>query len=98
MAASVRQADSVARFGGDEFVVLIVDITDRENATIFAEKIIAKLSAPYIIADLELNIGASIGISLLPEDAENVESLITKADTAMYAAKNLGRNCYCFAS
>jgi diguanylate cyclase (GGDEF)-like protein len=97
LSEGVRHADLAARFGGDEFVVLLADIADCEAATAFAEKLIAKLSASYVIRDIEIKIGVSIGIALLPDDAENVESLIAQADTAMYEAKNSSGNCYCLA-
>jgi diguanylate cyclase (GGDEF)-like protein len=94
---SFRAADLVARFGGDEFVVLLTDSGDREATGKLAEKLIARLSVPYRINERETNIGASIGIAFLPDDAEEIESLIAQADAAMYDAKRAGRNCYRFA-
>ncbi|TXT37679.1 MAG: PAS/PAC sensor-containing diguanylate cyclase [Comamonadaceae bacterium] len=94
---SIRAVDMVARFGGDEFVMLLPDMGDREAADRFAEKLIARLSEPYRIGDLEMRIGASIGIAFLPGDAADIESLIVQADAAMYDAKRAGRNCWRFA-
>lgn len=92
-----RQADMVARFGGDEFVVLLTDVRDRECLRSMADKVIARLSEPYLVDGVRYSIGASIGIACLPDDAEDIESLIAQADAAMYDAKRAGRNCSRFA-
>ncbi|MBS1158918.1 MAG: diguanylate cyclase protein [Proteobacteria bacterium] len=92
-----RAADMVARLGGDEFVVLLTDIGDQAAAARLAEKIIGQLAEPYQLNQQPLKIGASIGIAFLPDDAEDIESLIAQADAAMYDAKRAGRNCYRFA-
>lgn len=92
-----RQADMVARFGGDEFVVLLTDVRDREKCAALANKLIARLSEPYRIGERTFVIGASIGIAFFPDDAEDIESLIAQADAAMYDAKRAGRNCCRFA-
>lgn len=97
LAEGFRQADLVARFGGDEFVVLLTEIRDREAARALAEKIIGRLSAPYQVGDEEIVIGASIGIAFMPDDADDIRSLIAQADAAMYDAKRAGRNCCRFA-
>lgn len=94
---SVRKADMVARYGGDEFVVLLTDIRDLEAAAGLAEKIIARLSQPFSLNEVTVSIGASIGLAFLPDDAEDIESLIAQADAAMYDAKRAGRNCCRFA-
>jgi diguanylate cyclase (GGDEF)-like protein len=93
----VRQADTVARFGGDEFVVLLADIADRDAAGRVAQKCLDHLGEPYAIAELEVRIGASIGIALFPDDADAPNTLISRADVAMYDAKHRGRNCFRFA-
>lgn len=93
---SVRQGDSVARIGGDEFTILVPEITSLHLLEILANRVISKLSAPIHIKKNNLVVSTSIGISVFPEDGTSVESLIKNADTAMYRAKDLGRNNYCF--
>ena len=94
--AWVRGSDTVSRQGGDEFVVLLSEIEHAEDAARSAEKILLALAAPHSIAEKELHITASIGISVYPEDGRDAETLIRCADTAMYHAKNKGRNNYQF--
>lgn len=91
----VRASDTVCRHGGDEFVILLLD-DHSENAALTAEKILHALSQPYFIGTHELYVTTSIGISLYPEDGHDAESLIRSADTALYQAKNKGRDNYQF--
>jgi diguanylate cyclase (GGDEF)-like protein len=93
----VRESDAVARFGGDEFVLLLTDLPAPQAARAVAEKIIARLSAPYRISGVELVVGASVGIALFPDDADDIGALIAQADAAMYDAKRAGRGCCRFA-
>lgn len=93
----VRAVDTVSRLGGDEFVVLLLDC-DADAVKAVAEKILATLALPHLVSTLELQITASIGISLFPEDGTNAQSLIKKSDAAMYQAKQNGRNSYQFSS
>lgn len=88
----VRKSDTVSRFGGDEFVVLLNNISSIEHCTSVAQKIIKEMSKPFIIQGFEVFSGASIGITLLPEDADNAKELLRLADLAMYKAKENGRN------
>lgn len=88
----VRKSDTVSRFGGDEFVVLLNNISSIEHCTNVAQKIIKEISKPFIIQGFEVFSGASIGITLLPEDADNAKELLRLADLAMYKAKENGRN------
>jgi diguanylate cyclase (GGDEF)-like protein/PAS domain S-box-containing protein len=92
----VRSSDTVCRLGGDEFVVLLNESHLAENAVQTAEKILLALASAYTIAQQELHITASIGISTYPNDADNAQDLIKNADTAMYQAKEEGRNNYQF--
>lgn len=89
---SVRAADTVARLGGDEFTVSMPNQSDACTVEKVAAKIIQKLSEPFLLANQEVYLSASIGITLYPRDADNLEDLIKHADQAMYAAKNSGRN------
>lgn len=88
----IRKGDSLSRFGGDEFVLLLPMIKEAIYAVQLAEKIIGTLESPLEIAGHELGIGASIGISLYPGDGGEARVLIKKADEAMYLAKQRGRN------
>lgn len=93
----LRESDIVARLGGDEFVVLLNRISERSKALHIAENILKTFAQPIQMDDREFLIGGSIGISLFGEDAHNEEELMNHADTAMYAAKEIGRNnvqCY----
>ena len=94
----LRAYDMLARFGGDEFVVLLVNMTEPDDVERIAEKIIDALSPRLRIADRELFVSASIGISLFPGDADSPGELLRKADAAMYTSKEAGRNCHRFYS
>ena len=96
MEQCVRESDTVARMGGDEFAVILGDVAQTDDASRVAQKIIDSLSTPLLLDGKDCHVGASIGISLYPHDGENSESLLTKADGAMYSAKNKGKNTYCF--
>ncbi len=93
---SVRGSDTVSRQGGDEFVILLSEIAHPEDAATSAGKILSSLSAPHSIAGNDLHIDGSIGISIYPGDGEDAETLIKNADTAMYHAKEKGRNNFQF--
>lgn len=88
----VREEDTVARLGGDEFVVLMEDIDSPDRAEIAAQRILACLAPPLAYKDQEFFVGCSVGLSLYPEDGDSTEALIRNADTAMYQAKQQGRN------
>ncbi|HTF25003.1 MAG TPA: EAL domain-containing protein [Candidatus Limnocylindria bacterium] len=92
----VRGSDTVSRMGGDEFVILLSEIAYPEDAAKSARKLLLLLSAPHFIAGNDLQIDGSIGISVYPEDGEDAETLIKNADTAMYHAKENGRNNFQF--
>ncbi len=91
----VRQADLVARQGGDEFVV-VMEYIDSEVVSIVADKIIEQVAEVVHLGDNKAYVGASIGISIYPDDGDDVETLTRSADIAMYQAKEAGRNQYCF--
>ena len=92
----IRQEDTLARFGGDEFLVIARDISDRENAQKIAKKILESLQKPFKLAGQDVYTTISIGVSIYPDDSQNAESLIKYADSAMYQAKEQGRNNFCF--
>ena len=94
----VREVDTVARMGGDEFVLVLTSTTGQEAAGIIATRIINALSEPILINNQACNIGASIGIANYPKDGETRDALLTKADAAMYDAKESGKNTYRFCS
>ncbi|WP_392339125.1 EAL domain-containing protein [Moritella marina] len=90
---NVRATDIVCRLGGDEFVVILSEIKYVNEAKVLADKLIAEISKPYLLQEKHDGvISASIGITLTPDDASDVETLVKNADTAMYHAKELGRN------
>ncbi len=89
----VRASDTVSRQGGDEFVLLL-ELQHLEDASLTAQKLIKAVAAPYEVAHHRLHVTASIGISLFPDDASDVEAVMRNADTAMYQAKRDGRNRY----
>jgi diguanylate cyclase (GGDEF)-like protein/PAS domain S-box-containing protein len=92
--ACVRDSDTVARLGGDEFIVLLPRLLHADDALPVAEKIIEAIRYPFHIDARELFVTTSIGISLFPEDGTDAEALIKNADTAMYQAKEVGRDNY----
>jgi diguanylate cyclase (GGDEF)-like protein len=92
----IRESDIVGRLGGDEFAVLITDLTDVQDVPLIAEKIVRKLSRKYILNNSELYITASIGIGMFPANGQDKETLIKNAETAMYHAKEQGRNGFQF--
>lgn len=89
---SIRGSDITARFGGDEFIVLLRSLTAAEQAAMVAEKLLEQLTLPFHLNGHELSIGASIGISLYPSDSQSGSELLRFADLAMYHAKSEGGN------
>ncbi|KKO45797.1 hypothetical protein WG68_08785 [Arsukibacterium ikkense] len=94
--ACIRKSDTVARFGGDEFVVLLTALLHRDDAAIVAEKILVKLSQPLQLSFGQVMVGASIGIAIYPHDATSSTGLLKQADKQMYLAKQRGKNDYSF--
>lgn len=88
--AQVRQSDTIGRYGGDEFVILLAEITQPSDAALVAEKILAALAAPSRVDHHQISLSASIGIALFPDDGTDVATLVTHADTAMYRCKEHG--------
>jgi diguanylate cyclase (GGDEF)-like protein/PAS domain S-box-containing protein len=98
MSSLIRESDTVARLGGDEFLILMEGIGDPADASAVAEKILENLRGTPVCLEQEFFIGASIGISIFPQDGEQLATLIKHADVAMYRAKERGRNTYEFFS
>jgi diguanylate cyclase (GGDEF)-like protein/PAS domain S-box-containing protein len=94
----LRESDTVARLGGDEFVVLVENVDEPHRGGIIAEKIIAAFVPPFMRDREPLSVSTSIGISSFPSDGTDAETLLKKADIAMYRAKEMGRNSYCYFS
>ncbi len=94
--ACVRDTDTVCRQGGDEFVILLTEIEQPGDAAHVADTLCASFAPPHIVADLELHVTFSIGISIYPDDAVDVDMLLKNADTAMYQVKANGRRHYQF--
>ena len=94
--ATVRASDTVARMGGDEFVVILQDVSERRDAEIVAQKLLSTLADPVVFKDKAFDVAASIGISLYPDDDKNIESLLQKADEAMYRTKKKTGNNFGF--
>ncbi|MBI5659276.1 MAG: EAL domain-containing protein [Nitrosomonadales bacterium] len=92
----VRATDTVARLGGDEFAVVLSQLADASHAEDSAQKILAGLAEPFRLGSEIVYVSASIGISLYPSDAADIESLMKEADQAMYVAKNQGRNRFSY--
>ena len=94
LTTSVREVDSVSRFGGDEYTIVLVNLEHRDDAEKVAKKVLAALAKPYQVDSHELYVTASIGISMYPQDSEDLDNLIKKADIAMYHAKGQGGDRY----
>jgi diguanylate cyclase (GGDEF)-like protein/PAS domain S-box-containing protein len=98
MLRSVRRADTVSRYSGDEFLILLRDITSPEHAGRVAEVLLKALRQPFMIDGVELRISATVGVGLFPENGDTGEAIIRCADAAMYEAKESGRNAFRFFS
>lgn len=91
---ATRKSDTVARFGGDEFIILVDDIEDAKNLEYIASKLIKAIQQPMRVRNLDINVTTSIGISLFPHHGTDFNQLIKNADLALYVAKSEGRNAY----
>ncbi len=96
MQAVLRQSDTLGRLGGDEFIVIVTHVESHEGLIRVAEKIRESLASPIIIDNIEIVPSCSIGISLYPDHSIHSDELVQMADTAMYEAKNKGRNSFAF--
>jgi diguanylate cyclase (GGDEF)-like protein/PAS domain S-box-containing protein len=96
LVACVRHSDTVSRHGGDEFVVLLSEVTRAEDATLTANKILAAVSRPHRIGDQDVNVTVSVGIGVYPDDGADAEALLKNADIALFQAKAHGRSNHQF--
>ncbi len=93
---TVRQEDTVARIGGDEFVVLLENVGGPDNVAVAVQKLMARFAEPFLLEEQEIRITASLGICVYPRDGNDPSTLLRNADAAMYRAKAEGRNTYQF--
>lgn len=96
LSESLRGADTVARWGGDEFIVLLGEIRTGQDGAAAARRILNLFSEPFLLGGQEIFVTASIGISIYPKDGKDAQTLLSNADTAMYRAKQQGKNNYQF--
>ncbi|UZE94019.1 MAG: GGDEF domain-containing protein [Candidatus Pacearchaeota archaeon] len=94
----VRKGDTLARLGGDEFLILYTNVTKKEDIKFLADKVYEVFQKPFNISNKKINMTTSMGISVYPNDSEEIEQLIDNADKALYVAKRKGRNRYEFFS
>ncbi|MEK1905443.1 MAG: diguanylate cyclase [Pseudomonas sp.] len=94
--SATRESDTVARLGGDEFVILFEVVEDAQQVISILQKLLERFQLPMLIDGHEVQVKASMGVSLFPRDGDDIETLVQQADRAMYAAKNAGRNTYSF--
>lgn len=94
--SAVRDSDTVSRYGGEEFVVLLPEIHTAADAAVIADKLLAGISAPSRVREHRMSLSASLGITVYPEDGEEAATLINRADAAMYRAKRRGPGRYEF--
>ncbi len=95
---TIREVDTACRLGGDEFGIILHDIKQTEDASIVAERVIQAIAKPIVVNDVDVVLGCSIGIGVYPDNGKELDSLVKLADTAMYCAKQAGKNQYRFCS
>lgn len=94
----LRETDTFSRQGGDEFVAVLTGLSSRQEAGRICDELLNTLCQPYLLAGHELTVSGSAGIAVYPEDGDNATELLRKADLAMYRAKEIGRNTFCYFS
>ncbi|RLD11734.1 MAG: hypothetical protein DRI56_00435 [Chloroflexota bacterium] len=94
--STLRESDTIARMGGDEFLVILPDIDDKEDAAQTAQRILETIHAPFTFNGHKIHLTTSIGVAFFPDDGEDVDTLVKNADIAMYRAKDQEGNRYCY--
>jgi diguanylate cyclase (GGDEF)-like protein/PAS domain S-box-containing protein len=92
----MRVEDTVARFGGDEFTIIMEELNHSDGAIVVAKNVLQTIGEVIYLSGQEVSVGASIGISIYPDNGEDANSIINNSDTAMYQAKKQGKNCFKF--
>lgn len=95
LSSLVREIDTVSRFGGDEFAILVSEVNEQKDVTTLAEKILAALNQPFILDGHTISVSGSLGIAMYPDHGSDIETILNKADSAMYQAKRNGKSRYC---
>ncbi len=96
LAADLRERDTAARFGGDDFVVVLSDLASPQDVALVADKILRDVARPITVGEREITLSVSIGVSMFPQDGADYDTLLRNADAAMYRAKGSGRNAFSF--
>jgi len=91
---SLRESDSLARWGGDEFVAILPDISSQDDLIIILDRILQAIRTPFLCNGITIRTSTSIGVAIYPKHGKDIESLLKKADEALYTTKNNGRNGY----
>jgi diguanylate cyclase (GGDEF)-like protein/PAS domain S-box-containing protein len=94
MKEALREGDTLARIGGDEFIVVMVDLVKIEDSVSVLERLLKATAEPVIVGETVMQVSVSIGVTLYPQDGADADQLIRHADEAMYVAKHSGKNCY----
>ena len=90
----LRKSDTIARFGGDEFLLLLPEIKDEQDAEKIAEKIFNTFQEKFMLGEKKLRVTVSMGIAIYPEHGDNISTILKNADLALYEVKDMGRNNY----
>lgn len=93
---TMRSSDIICRLGGDEYAILMMDVTDSQDCQKISEKIITSVSSEIILEGISLTVGISIGITIIPDDSNTIREMLNSADLALYESKKQGKNCACF--